>query len=94
MSYRDVLVLLPVLTQVWFFASPVLYSVDMVPPGLLGIYYLNPLALVVTGMRWAVLGLTAPPPEAWVLGVAMATLMLVTGYLVFRNREPIFADVI
>lgn len=92
--FRDVFVLLPVLTQLWFFASPILYSVETVPPELLGIYYLNPMALVVTGMRWSILGLSAPPPEAWVLGVGVSLLMLTTGYLMFRHREPTFADVI
>jgi lipopolysaccharide transport system permease protein len=93
-SYRDIFVLLPVLTQLWFFASPILYSVDTVSPELLGFYYLNPMALVVTGMRWSILGLAAPPPEAWILGVSVSVALLVSGYLVFRHREPTFADVI
>lgn len=93
-AYKDVPVLLPVLTQMWFFATPVIYSVDLVSPELLGWYYLNPMALVVTGMRWAILGLPSPPPEAWVTGVGVAVALLVSGYLVFRQRESTFADVI
>jgi lipopolysaccharide transport system permease protein len=93
-TYRDVSVLLPVLTQLWFFATPVIYSVDVVSKDLLGLYFLNPMALVVTGMRWAILGLPAPPPEAWFLGTSVALAMLVSGFLVFRHRESTFADVI
>jgi len=93
-AYKDVTVLLPVLTQLWFFATPILYSVDVVSSDLLGWYYLNPMALVVTGMRWAILGLEIPPPEAWVSGILVAVALLVSGYLVFRHREPTFADVI
>jgi lipopolysaccharide transport system permease protein len=94
-TYRDVTVLLPVLTQLWFFATPVLYSADaVVSPDLEALYYLNPMALVVTGMRWAILGLDAPPPHAWVTGIGVAVGILVTGYLVFRHREPGFSDVV
>ncbi len=93
-AYKDVTVLLPVLTQLWFFATPIIYSVELVGSELLGWYYLNPMALVVTGMRWAILGLEAPPPEAWVAGVLLAVGLLVSGYLLFRLREPTFADVI
>jgi ABC-type polysaccharide/polyol phosphate export permease len=45
-------------------------------------------------MRWSILGLAAPPPEAWVLGVSVSVVLLVSGYLMFRHREPTFADVI
>lgn len=94
-AYRDVTVLLPVLTQLWFFATPVLYSAHaVVRPDLETIYYLNPMALVVTGMRWAILGLDAPPPQAWITGTGVAVGLLVAGYLVFRHREPSFSDVV
>ena len=93
-AYRDIDVLLPVLTQLWFFATPIMYSTDIVSPDILGLYYLNPMALVVTGMRWAVLGLSAPPPEAWVEGTMVAVVLLASGYLFFRHREPTFADLI
>jgi lipopolysaccharide transport system permease protein len=93
-AYRDIAVLLPVMTQLWFFATPVLYSVDVVSPDFLGLYYLNPMALVVTGARWAILGLAPPPPEAWFLGIGVALVLLASGYLTFRHREPTFADLI
>jgi lipopolysaccharide transport system permease protein len=92
--YRDIEVLLPVLTQLWFFATPVIYSADIVSKDLLGFYYLNPMALVVTATRWAILGLAAPPPEAWVEGTLVALTLLVSGYLFFLRRESTFADVI
>ncbi len=52
-AFRDVTVLLPVIVQAWFFITPVIYSASIVPPAWYWLYYLNPMALVVTGIRWA-----------------------------------------
>lgn len=93
-AYRDVQVILPVLTQVWFFATPIIYPADLVPPEWQSLYYLNPAALTITGVRWAVTGTGAPPPEAWVLGTVVGAVILVTGYIFFRQRQATFADVV
>jgi lipopolysaccharide transport system permease protein len=93
-AYRDVAQLLPSLTQMWFFATPIIYPSAIVPKEFQTLYYLNPMALVVDGFRWAFAGTAAPPPIAWELGIAVAALFLVSGYLFFRHRDPTFADVV
>jgi lipopolysaccharide transport system permease protein len=93
-QYRDVGIVLPLLIQVWFFATPLIYPASLVPPEWTAIYYLNPMALVITGTRAALLGTPPAPIEAWPIGFAMGALMLITGYLVFRRREALFADLI
>jgi lipopolysaccharide transport system permease protein len=93
-AYRDVAQLLPSLTQMWFFATPIIYPSAIVPPAYRALYYINPMALVVDGFRWAFAGTPAPPPIAWLLGTGVAITFLVTGYLYFRHREPGFADVV
>ena len=55
--YRDVGVALPVLVQLWMFASPVVYPVRLVPEAWRGWYSLNPLVGVISGFRSALLGL-------------------------------------
>jgi lipopolysaccharide transport system permease protein len=65
-----------------------------VPEDLVGLYFLNPMALVVSGMRWAVLDLPPPPLFAFPLAVGVATALLVSGYLFFRRRETTFADTV
>jgi ABC-type polysaccharide/polyol phosphate export permease len=73
----------------------VLYSADaVVGTEWETLYYLNPMALVVSGMRWATLGLEGPPTQAWITGIGVALGFLVVGYLVFRHREPGFSDVV
>jgi len=90
--YRDAQLALPFLIQIWFFISPVIYPAEWVPPDLQPLYYLNPMALVITGSRWAFADMAAPPGYAWPLGIVVAVACLVGGYLYFRGREPYFAD--
>jgi lipopolysaccharide transport system permease protein len=93
-AYRDVQVMLPFLTQVWFFSSPLLYPAEVIPAEFQAIYFLNPMALVFTGSRWALAGSTPPPDLAWVLGILVAFLTLASGYAFFHRREPNFSDVL
>lgn len=93
-TYRDVQVILPFLVQVWMFSSPIIYPASLVPEPFSYIYYLNPMALVCTGARWALVGTPAPPDYAWILGSVMSLLLLAGGYLLFRRREPNFSDVL
>ena len=93
-AYRDVTQMLPFLTQMWMFVSPIIYPASIVPPQYTLLYYLNPVALVVTGFRWAIGGDVAPPPEAWILGISVAIGLFVSGYLFFRHRERTFSDLV
>jgi len=93
-QYRDVQQMIPFLIQAWMYASPVAYSTNLVPSGPWRIVYgLNPMAGVIQGFRWALLG--APPPnELTFLSVAVVCVLLVTGLLYFRRMERTFADVV
>jgi lipopolysaccharide transport system permease protein len=93
-SYRDVAQLLPFLTQVWMFISPIIYSGQLIPPEFRHLYWLNPIALVVDGLRWAIAGTVAPPLDEWLEGVLVAAVMLASGYVFFRHREPGFSDTV
>jgi lipopolysaccharide transport system permease protein len=93
--YRDVRYAVPFLVQAWLFASPVAYSASVIPPQWLPIYQLNPMAGVIEGFRWALLGQGVEPPIGAVAISAIATLLvLVTGLTYFRRVERTFADVI
>jgi lipopolysaccharide transport system permease protein len=91
-AYRDVSQMLPFLTQMWMFGSPIIYPSALIPEPFHTWYFLNPMALVVEGMRWAIGGTPAPTPGAWLLGTASAVFLLVSGYVFFRRREATFAD--
>ena len=93
--YRDVKYAVPFLVQVWFFSSPVFYSsTNLIPQHWRFVYGLNPMAGVVEGFRWALLGLdTRPGPEIFV-SLAVMVALLVGGVLHFQRVERSFADVI
>jgi lipopolysaccharide transport system permease protein len=93
-AYRDVAVLVPFITQVGFFLSPIIYPASIVPAQFQLLYFLNPMALGIEGFRWALLHTPAPSLAAWVVSCASATLLLASGYVFFRKREGTFADLI
>jgi homopolymeric O-antigen transport system permease protein len=92
--YRDIEVMLPFLVQIWFFASPLLYPSSAIPEQFQPLYYLNPMALVFTGMRWAVAGSPAPPEYAWVLGFGISAALLIAGFTFFQKRASTLSDVL
>ena len=93
--YRDVKHAVPFLVQVWLFASPVAYSTDFVPEQWRTFYYLNPMAGIIDGFRWALVGQgNAAPVGPVLLATAVSAVVLVLGLAYFRRLERTFADVI
>jgi homopolymeric O-antigen transport system permease protein len=93
-QYRDVQQMIPFLVQAWMYASPVAYSAGLIPSGKWRLIYgLNPLAGVIQGFRWALLGGT-PPDELMAASVAIVMIMLITGLIYFHRMERSFADVV
>jgi len=93
-KYRDVRYTIPFLTQFWMFATPVAYPASLVPERWRALYGLNPMAGVVEGFRWALLGKAhAPGPLLAVSAVAVVAL-LVGGLMYFRKTEAMFADIV
>jgi lipopolysaccharide transport system permease protein len=92
--YRDIGLLIPFVVQIWMYASPIAYSVSLVPAPLRWVYSLNPLVGVVEGFRWALLGRAPPDPGPMALSFLIVVLLLVTGLAYFRRTERDFADII
>jgi lipopolysaccharide transport system permease protein len=94
-SYRDIGYVTPFLVQAWLYASPVVYSTSIIPEGWARIVYgINPMAGVVQGFRWGILGGDAPAPSLLALSVGVALFLLISGILYFRRTERTFADVV
>ena len=91
--YRDVGYILPFLTQFWLLVTPVGYSAKEVPARLQLIYALNPMAGVVEGFRWAMLG-SQPPGPMLAVSAAISILLLISGMYYFRRMERTFADMV
>jgi lipopolysaccharide transport system permease protein len=97
-KYRDVNYALPFITQFWLFVTPVAYSSKVISENLsekwLLIYSLNPMAGVVNGFRWALLGAGSGPDAALWVSVGISLLVLISGIFYFRSMEKTFADTI
>ena len=92
-QYRDVRYALPFVVQLWLFASPVIYSSTLLPERFQIIYGLNPMAGVIEGFRWALLG-TEPPGSLMIASAIIVVVVLISGAYYFRRMEKIFADVV
>jgi lipopolysaccharide transport system permease protein len=94
-QYRDIRFLVPVLVQLWFFSTPIIYPTDLIPEGWRTLYeVLNPMVGVVESFRWALLGTGEPPSITLLISVVMVTAIFVSGLYYFRKMEKIFADVV
>ena len=93
-QYRDVNYALPFMTQFWLFLTPVAYSAALISEKWQLVYSLNPMAGVVNGFRWALLGTDTGPGPEMAISVAISLLILIGGLFYFRNMEKTFADTI
>jgi lipopolysaccharide transport system permease protein len=93
-QYRDVNYVLPFLTQFWLFLTPVAYSAKVISEKWQLVYSLNPMAGVVNGFRWALLGTDTGPGMTMAISAGIALLVLISGLFYFRSMERTFADTI
>jgi lipopolysaccharide transport system permease protein len=92
--YRDVGQAIPFLIQIWMFASPIAYPVSVVPENWRLLYNLNPMAGVIEGFRWALLGKQTPDIVPIVISVAVVLALLFSGMFFFKRMEETFEDVV
>jgi lipopolysaccharide transport system permease protein len=92
--YRDVKHTVPFLIQIWMYASPVVYPLDIVPEQWRWLYALNPMVGVIEGFRWAVTGQGVPDLTAMGVGLVLIVVLLLGGLAFFRKNEHSFADLI
>jgi lipopolysaccharide transport system permease protein len=93
-QFRDVRYTIPFLTQLWLFATPVAYPSSIIPEKWRWLSGLNPMAGVVEGFRWALLGNAASSAAVVLVSAIAVTVLLIGGMFYFRRMEKTFADVI
>ena len=92
--YSDVGHAIPFLAQLWLFASPVAYPVSVVPETWRWLYSLNPMAGVIEGFRWALLGRQSPDLAVIAISSLTVIALLLAGIVYFRYTERTFADIV
>jgi lipopolysaccharide transport system permease protein len=92
--YRDIRYTLPFVVQLWLFATPVAYSLSIVPESWRPFYALNPMVGVVEAFRWALLGKAGAPGMPVAISAATVALLLVGALFYFKRTERTFADLV
>ena len=94
-KYRDFRFVIPFITQLGLYISPVGFSTTIVPEKFQLLYYLNPMVAVINGFRWAISGgKTAFNMTELAISIVMVVLLCLVGIYHFRKTEKTFADVI
>lgn len=93
-QFRDVRHAIPFLTQLWLFATPIAYPSSLLSEPWRTLYSINPMAGVVEGFRWALLGTETAPGPMMIVSTLTALALLVSGTFYFRRLEKTFADVV
>lgn len=91
--YRDGQSLLTLGLQLWFYASPIIYPVTLVPEAYRPLYYLNPMTGILQSYRDVLIAGSQPGPY-FLVSTALAGVIALLGYWVFKRTEPLFADII
>jgi lipopolysaccharide transport system permease protein len=92
--YRDVQSGVPLLVQLWLFASPIAYPLSLVPSQYRDIYALNPMVSLLQAFRWATIGDTPPTVAMVAVSLGASVAVLAIGLAYFRRTERTFADII
>lgn len=91
--FRDLRHLIPFITQLGLFVSPVAFSSSIVPERWRVLYSLNPMVGVIDGFRWSILGTAPLHLPSIAMGAAISALLVVSGVYYFKQTERVFADV-
>lgn len=92
--FRDIGMGMPLLLQVWMFATPVVYTLSAVPERWRSLYMLNPMVGVIENFRRVLLHGTPPDLASLGLAGATSTVLLVAAFLYFKRIEATVADVL
>jgi len=93
-QFRDVRYAVPFLVQAWMFATPIAYPSSLLDEPWRTVYGINPMAGVVEGFRWALLGTETAPGPIVLVSALVAVVILISGAYYFRRMEKTFADVV
>ena len=93
-QFRDVGYIVPFITQFWMYATPIAYPSSLLPEPWRTLYGINPMAGVVEGFRWALLGTDTAPGPILIVSFLASLALLISGAFYFRRMEKTFADVV
>src|SRR3989344_408373 len=92
--WRDLKFVVPLVVQIWMFASPIIYPVNKVPENLQFFYMLNPMAVVIENFRRVTLFAKEPVFSQILTAAVISVILFFISYYFFKIKEKSFADII
>ncbi len=92
--FRDIGLALPLVMQLWIFATPVAYPLSAVPAGLRPFYVLNPMVGIIDSFRRVIIQGSAPDFHLLSVSIIITCLLLPISYIYFKHVEATAVDVI
>ncbi len=90
--FRDVNFFVTALLIVWFYATPVMYALTMIPRHLLWLWRFNPLTSILQLLQQAILGLPGPGPAMLLSNIGVIVVITILGVKVFERESKYFDD--
>lgn len=90
--YRDVNFFVKAAIPLWFYAAPIVYTLNLIPQRLQVFLYLNPLTPIVQLFQYALLGLSLSSLWLSAIGFIITCIVLITALIQFRKDSPYFDD--
>lgn len=91
-KFRDVNFIVQALLPLWFYGTPVVYSLDLLPQKLYPLFYLNPMTAIVESFHWVLLRFEPASLELMLISIIMTSLILYLGSFVFMREKKWFDD--
>lgn len=90
--FRDVNFFVQAVVPLWFYATPIVYTLDLIPQNLHALFYLNPMTAVIEAFRFALLGMPITQLSYWLVSVVASLALCVFGWVVFQRESKYFDD--
>ena len=91
---RDVQYLCSLIISLWFYLTPIVYSEEFFPEQYRWIFNLNPMAVFINAYRQVLLGQDIFNISSFAIGCAVAIIVFICGYALFKKLEGMVADVV
>lgn len=92
--YRDVQYLLNTVMLIWFYLTPVIYPIDLIPERYRFIFQLNPMSVLINAQRRTIFGGAELNYTSIIIAVLLSLFVFQIGYMIFKKLEGLFADVV
>ena len=94
-KYKDFQYVIPFIIQISLYASPVGYSIEIIPENLRFVFSLNPLVGIIDGYRWVLLGSNYEfYATGFLISVVISFAIFLYGIFYFRRVENKIVDIV